>query len=135
MTRISTQQVYAQALKDLGRSQSEILKLQAQIGSGKRILSPADDPVATSRALDVKDALAQIDQYRKNSVLADQRLALEETALEGVTNLLVRVKAFRRRRPAAPSAPRCGSGWASCSRSPTPRTRTGSTCSPATGET
>ena len=92
MTRISSQQFYDRAFLDIGRNQGEIARLQAGIGTGKRILKPSDDPSGAARARDLEEALARIEQYGKNAVLAEQRLSLQDSTLEGVQNLLVRVK-------------------------------------------
>jgi len=92
VTRISSQQFYERAFQDIGRTQGDIARLQAGIGTGRRILKPSDDPSGAARARDLEEALARIEQYGKNAVLAEQRLGLEDSTLEGVQNLLVRVK-------------------------------------------
>lgn len=92
MTRVATSTAYRQALQDLQRNQAEIARLQAGVGSGQRILKPSDDPAGASRVLDLTGTLGRLEQYATNARLADQRLALEDSTLEGVQELLVRVK-------------------------------------------
>ena len=55
------------------------------------MLTPADDPVAAAQILDITEDLAQIDQYQRNSNLAEGQLALEDTVLADVGNVLQRV--------------------------------------------
>jgi len=92
MDRVSSSTVFLQAMAGLRRNQAEIARLQDAVSSGERIRRPSDDPAAASRALDLDSTLARIGQHRVNARLADQRLALEDSTLEGVQNLLIRVK-------------------------------------------
>lgn len=92
MTRVATSTAYRQALQDLQRNQAEIARLQAGVGSGQRILKPSDDPAGASRVLDLTGTLGRLEQYASNARLAEQRLSLEESTLEGVHEVLVRVK-------------------------------------------
>ncbi|MFT5446375.1 MAG: flagellar hook-associated protein 3 FlgL [Gammaproteobacteria bacterium] len=92
MTRVSSSQVFSQALADLRLNQREIARLQDGVGSGLRIQKPSDDPAGASRALNLSEALERVEQYESNSRLADQRLALEDTTLESVQNLMQRIK-------------------------------------------
>ena len=92
MSRVTNNTFYERAFRDFRASQVNIAQLQAQIGSGKKLIRPSDDPSATSQVLDLNDALSRIDQYSRNATLANQRLALEDSTLGGVGNLLIRVK-------------------------------------------
>ena len=92
MTRVSSNMTYWQAVSDLQRNQGEIARLQAGVASGRRIHKPSDDPAGATRALDIGEALARIEQYATNARLADQRLALEDSTLVGVQHLVMRVK-------------------------------------------
>ena len=92
MTRVSNDTFFNRAFQDFRTAQVDIAKLQAQIGSGKKLIKPSDNPPAASQVLDLEETLARIDQYKQNAVLANQRLALEDSTLDGVGNLLIRVK-------------------------------------------
>lgn len=92
MTRVVTASGYRQALQDMQRNQAEIARLQAGIGSGRRVLAPSDDPAGAARVLDLNDVLSRLDQYASNARLADRRLALEDGTLQGVHEVLIRVK-------------------------------------------
>jgi flagellar hook-associated protein 3 FlgL len=91
-TRISTAGMHGAAIAQILSQQSKLAYTQAQVASGKRVLSPADDPVATTQILDLTRARAQIEQYGKNTVAATNRLETAESSLADVGSLLQRVR-------------------------------------------
>jgi flagellar hook-associated protein 3 FlgL len=70
--------------------QSELAKTQQQLATGKKILSPSDDPDAATRVLDLNQVIETTTQYQRNADFADTRLALEETMLTDIGELLQR---------------------------------------------
>ncbi len=90
--RISTSQIFQLGLSALLDQQQAASKTQLQIATGRRILTPADDPVGSVRILDLQEELGLTEQYQANSNFARARLGLEENALIGVGNLLHRVR-------------------------------------------
>jgi flagellar hook-associated protein 3 FlgL len=90
--RISTNMVYELGSTTLSRQQLEQVKLQQHISSGKRVLTPSDDPVAAASALETQQAKGLNDQYHTNAGVARDQLALEESALGDATSLLQDVK-------------------------------------------
>jgi flagellar hook-associated protein 3 FlgL len=86
--RISTNTVYEQGVTSILNQQEAILKTQQQASSGRRILTPADDPVAAARALDVTQAESLNTQYTQNRNNAKSSLGLVEGVLQGVTTLI-----------------------------------------------
>ncbi len=90
--RISSLQIFSIANNSISEANQAITKTQAQLSTGQRILSPSDDPVASTKILELEQSLARIDQYGKNIDLAENNLDLEESALNGVLNLLQRVR-------------------------------------------
>lgn len=72
--------------------QAELMRLQNQVSSGKRILSPSDDPSGVSRLMGISEAQNQIKQYDENIGYATQRLGLEETKIESSLLVLQRVR-------------------------------------------
>jgi flagellar hook-associated protein 3 FlgL len=67
-------------------------RTQKQIATGKRILTPSDDPIASSRTLDMRESLSRIDQFERNINIATINLQEEEAALKGVDDVLQRVR-------------------------------------------
>jgi len=72
--------------------QARLSKTQLQIATGKKILTPADDPAAAANVLSLQQSLNITTQYQKNSNYAGVRLNTEETSLVSITNLLDRVR-------------------------------------------
>lgn len=72
--------------------QAELMRLQNQVSSGKRILTPSDDPSGVSRLMGISEAQNQIRQYDENINYATQRLGLEESKIDSSLLVLQRVR-------------------------------------------
>jgi flagellar hook-associated protein 3 FlgL len=79
--RISTQLLFGQGASAIGRQQSEWLRTQQQLSSGRRMLTPSDDPVAAAKSLRAEQARARAEQHMANQVSARASLALAESVL------------------------------------------------------
>jgi flagellar hook-associated protein 3 FlgL len=90
--RISTSWNQQLGVNAILEQQSKLSKTQLQISSGKRIMTPADDPAASVRLIDLDQVTKQTEQYQDNIVMARQRLSLEEANLDDVVNVLNRIK-------------------------------------------
>jgi flagellar hook-associated protein 3 FlgL len=90
--RISTSTIFQAGSAQLGDLQSGLVKEQSQIASGRRMLSPADDPVAAARALEVTQSQSTNTQYGVNRQNAKDSLSQEESTLQSVTSLLQNIK-------------------------------------------
>ena len=77
--RISTQSIHHAALTALLSQQSMLSKTQTQIASGKRVQTPADDPIAAVHIMELQRALAESEQFDLNADMAKNRLTLEES--------------------------------------------------------
>ncbi|MCB1859777.1 MAG: flagellar hook-associated protein FlgL [Gammaproteobacteria bacterium] len=78
------------AINAMLRQQNKTSETQLQISTGRRVLSPADDPASATRVLGLNGALGRVQQYQDNASRAQSRLESEEGALIGATNLLQR---------------------------------------------
>lgn len=90
--RISTTSFYEQSKTAMGSLQSNLLRVQQQIGANSKILAPSDDPLGATRALTVQQSIALNSQYSASRSQATQTLTLEENALQSVTTVLQNVK-------------------------------------------
>jgi len=90
--RISTTYLFRQGVAAIRQGQSALAKTQEQVASGHRITRPADDPAAAARLLGLDRTLASTRQYLGNADRAASRLALEDSTLDHVGNLLQRVR-------------------------------------------
>jgi flagellar hook-associated protein 3 FlgL len=90
--RISTAQLYQNSLAAMLDNQSSLGKTQLQLSTGRKILTPADDPAGAAAALDLEQVIADTGQYQKNADTARGRLELEEGLLGSASDLLQRVR-------------------------------------------
>lgn len=90
--RFSFLQGFNNSVQDMQRIQKQTFETQAQIASGRRILTPSDDPVASAKIIQVNQELSRLDQYIDNANAVEGRLSLAETRAEQVTTLLIRVR-------------------------------------------
>ncbi|MBC7984413.1 MAG: flagellar hook-associated protein FlgL [Candidatus Obscuribacterales bacterium] len=90
--RISTAAVHREAIKGILDQQTQLARTQDQVASGKRILTPADDPVSAVHILELDRVRAELDQYGRNARTAVARLNVEEQALADSGLLLQRVR-------------------------------------------
>jgi len=90
--RLSSSQIYQQAVSAMLNKQAELAKTQLQMATGKRVLAPSDDPAAATRVIDLNQVIETTTQYQRNSDYADARLSTEETVLADVGNVLQRVR-------------------------------------------
>jgi flagellar hook-associated protein 3 FlgL len=92
MIRFSTNTIFEQGVFNMQRSQSTLVQLQDQIATGRRVRTPADDPVAAARSLEVEQSQAISEQYIRNGDSAKTALGLSENALIAVTTLIQDVR-------------------------------------------
>ncbi|MFA7553470.1 MAG: flagellar hook-associated protein FlgL [Spongiibacteraceae bacterium] len=90
--RTSFLQSFNSGVQGILRLQQQTFKTQEQVATGRRITTPADDPVASARVVQVNQELSQLGLYVKNADAAESRLGLEENQVQQVSNILVRVK-------------------------------------------
>ncbi|MDK9715045.1 MAG: flagellar hook-associated protein FlgL [Sulfuritalea sp.] len=90
--RISTGMIFDAGVSTINKQTASLLHLQQQVASGRRILSPSDDPVAAARALEVTQSQDISAQFKLNHNNANSALGLEEAQLTGATDLLARVR-------------------------------------------
>lgn len=90
--RISTQQLQLTGISAILDRQSEVSRTQNQLATGKRILSPADDPAGAASIENFRQAIGRTEQFQDNIVLARQRLQIEESKLGSATLILPRIR-------------------------------------------
>lgn len=90
--RISTIQAYNNSVGGLQKNYGSVTRTQEQISTGKRILTPADDPVASVRLLQLSQEQSLNDQYKSNITVAKNNLASEESILTSVGNVIQRIR-------------------------------------------
>ena len=86
--RVSTNLSYDIGIAAMNRQQAAQVKTLEQVSSGKRNLTPSDDPVAYVRALGVSQADASNTQYAANRQSATSTLSALDGTLGDVTTLV-----------------------------------------------
>src|SRR5882672_10016023 len=92
MMRVSTYSFFQSGERSMMDRQRDLLETQAQISSGKRINSPADDPVGAAEATSTRAALSQFDQFKSNQDRASYLLNLGESALGQLVDSTQQIK-------------------------------------------
>ena len=90
--RISTSQIYDAGALSIQNGQSNLFKLQNQLSTGRRVLTPQDDPVASAHALVVTQTMAVNTQSMNNQSAANSQLGLVDSQLAGLTDVLQSVR-------------------------------------------
>ncbi|MGJ7914662.1 flagellar hook-associated protein FlgL [Massilia sp. LXY-6] len=86
--RISTSAIFAIGTTKLNTLQAQMAKTQMQLSSNTRVLTAADDPIASARALEVTQSQSMNTQFGTNRANAKSSLSLVENALDDATGLL-----------------------------------------------
>lgn len=92
MIRMSTSQMFNTNLNNMMQSQGRVNYTNNQMGSGKRVLTPADDPVAAAQTLNSKTRLSVVEQQNRNVDFADKNLSQTESVLNQTEMSLIRLK-------------------------------------------
>ncbi|KWR87782.1 flagellar hook-associated protein FlgL [Cupriavidus sp. IDO] len=85
--RVASSTLYQQGLASMNLQQSSLLHIQQQLGTGRSVLTPSDDPVAATRALGVSQAQSVNGQYATSRKQTNNALSAEENALQSVTTV------------------------------------------------
>ena len=86
--RISTLNLYNTSTNQLNNLQSALARTQMQLSTDRRLLTPADDPVASARALEVTQSQNVNAQFATNRSSAKSSMGFVESALQNAGDLL-----------------------------------------------
>jgi flagellar hook-associated protein 3 FlgL len=92
--RLSTALIYQYGVDGVARAQETLAHTQRQIASGRRVTTPADDPVGAAQALGLDLAKSRTQQHTANVGTARDALGLDESVLAQVTALLQDVRSL-----------------------------------------
>lgn len=90
--RISTRQIQQLGIDSILAQQEKLSRTQQQVATGKRVLLPSDDPVATTQLLQLRQSIETTEQYQANADAAINRLQQEEGVLTSITEILQSVR-------------------------------------------
>lgn len=86
LTRISSFHSYQSVQNDLRRQENKIHHNQEQLASGKKLLKPSDDPLATHYIQNIGQQQDQLQQYLSSIVLVRNRLESHEVNIANAEN-------------------------------------------------
>lgn len=89
--RISTGMMFNQSVNTMLGKQAKMAHLQQQLSTGQKLVTAQDDPVAAGTAVGLDRALAALEQFGKNANNVQNRLGLQENALQQAGELMTRV--------------------------------------------
>ena len=90
--RIATQQVFLNNIENLSRTSSDVFNTQQQLSTGKRVLQPSDDPLASAQIQKFNKEIARTEQFEGNIEVAERRLELEEITLDQINTQSIRLR-------------------------------------------
>ena len=90
--RLSTSMMYSNGLKGVLAQESDMNRLVEQVGSGKKFLTPADDPLSASLAINVAQTESMNSTYALNRNTAKTNLGQENNVLDSITTALADVR-------------------------------------------
>lgn len=86
--RVSSQLSQQIGLRTMADQEARMLHTMQQLGSGRRVLTPADDPLAASQMLNVSQTASVNDRLGANRDIAMRNLTTQEQVLQEVTHML-----------------------------------------------
>ena len=90
--RLSTLQFNQSGVSTILEAQAQVSRLQEQIGTGRRVMTPSDDPSASVRLVELNTELSKIESHQKNISTLTSALSFEEVALNSASDVLLRVR-------------------------------------------
>ncbi|MFT6086907.1 MAG: flagellar hook-associated protein 3 FlgL [Glaciecola sp.] len=90
--RVTTNLIYNQNLRSIDTNQGNLVDIQQQLATGKKLLRPSDDPVGAAQVIRLTEELDKITQYQRNNDLTSSSLEQQETALRSINDVINRAR-------------------------------------------
>jgi len=90
--RITNRMISENSLNDLQRALGDVLAVQEQLSTGKRVNRPSDDPFATHRAISSRGAVLVLEQFARNVSEMKGWVSTTDYALSSITEALREVR-------------------------------------------
>jgi len=90
--KVTNKFFYETFMTDLNAQLELMYKAQKQLSTGKRVLSPSDDPVAISRIAKYKSEISALDEYKRVMDTAKNYNSAIETSINDLKNMLIKAK-------------------------------------------
>ncbi|MCT2529331.1 flagellar hook-associated protein FlgL [SAR92 clade bacterium H921] len=90
--KISTGQLFEQAVTQMNTQQAKVTQMQAQLATGKQIVQSSDDPDKVGLIQRLNTAYQRQDVYEQSLNTVNDRLVSEEAAILATDNILQRLR-------------------------------------------
>ena len=90
--RISTSMLHEVAVGGILKNQAELVQLQSQLSSGRRIQNASDDPIGSARVMQLTEAKATNEQFASNQASALNAIGLSEQTLSHAGDALQNIR-------------------------------------------
>ena len=92
--RISTNAIYQAGTTQINTLQSQMAKTQMQLSTNKRMLSAADDPIGSAKALELTQSQSMNTQFGTNRTNATSSLSLVDKTLSDVSGQIQEIQSL-----------------------------------------
>jgi flagellar hook-associated protein 3 FlgL len=92
LMRITQGMLNQQMVADLENNYAQLSQLQNEVATGKRINTPADDPVGAGLMMQYNSQIAYYGQYQNNAQAAQQSLNYSDTTMSQAQSVLQRAR-------------------------------------------
>lgn len=82
--RITFQSQYTNASAAINEASNQLIDIQRQVSTGRRVSKPSDDPSATSSAINERSQMAQVEQYSRAANSMASRLNVTDTVMSNI---------------------------------------------------
>lgn len=82
--RISTALFFNTGLNSINRQQGDLLHVYQQVGTGKRMINPSDDPLGAAQALTLRQSQSMNERFQANRDVAQRNLGETENILQSL---------------------------------------------------
>lgn len=92
MERLSLTRIYSEANASVARNYQRLFQVQQQIGTGKRLIRPSDDPAQTGRLFGLRSEGFKIDRYLRAIDSSEGQINMGASQLQEITSQIQRVR-------------------------------------------
>jgi len=90
--RLSFTQFFQTGINTMNSQQAGLMHLYQQVGSGQRMVTPADDPLGAAQSINIAQAQATNKRYADNRHVLRTNLGAESNALDSAVTLISNIK-------------------------------------------
>lgn len=92
-TRVSDLFVRERLLTQVAKDQLDLFRVQTQLSTGRRILTPSDEPVTSMRILSLQRLLERKQQVKTNLATNQSFMSATDTAISSISSMIADVRA------------------------------------------